>query len=130
MSISTALRQAVKHSGRSQYEIAASAELSASQLSRFARGLTSLDLRSADRLADALGLKLVGANERGEAPRRAERSLMATEKQVLSIMTGALGESKQAAETWVRRAWDGNEGADAETLLRLALQEKERTDDG
>jgi transcriptional regulator with XRE-family HTH domain len=55
-----ALRQGVRASGLSVSELSRRSGVSQPQLSRFLRGTRTLTLPAASRLAEALGLRLVG----------------------------------------------------------------------
>jgi transcriptional regulator with XRE-family HTH domain len=61
------IRKAVRGSGKTLLDLSESADVSPSQLSRFLRGQRDLTLRSAARLCEALGLRLVGPAPGGSA---------------------------------------------------------------
>ena len=52
------LREAIKHSGQSLYQLAQATGVGRDRLSRFLRGERDLTLEAADRLCQALGLVL------------------------------------------------------------------------
>jgi transcriptional regulator with XRE-family HTH domain len=56
--ISAALRQSIVDSGLSAYRLAQESGVNVAAVLRFRSGERSLDLRSADRLAEVLGLEL------------------------------------------------------------------------
>jgi ribosome-binding protein aMBF1 (putative translation factor) len=56
--LSKALREAIRTSGRSVYQIAKAANVSQIVVSRFLSGERDIRMEAADRLAEALGLKL------------------------------------------------------------------------
>jgi ribosome-binding protein aMBF1 (putative translation factor) len=58
-SLSTSLKNALKHSSKSSYQLAKEAGVSQIMISRFLSGERDIRLATADRLANALGLKLV-----------------------------------------------------------------------
>jgi transcriptional regulator with XRE-family HTH domain len=62
--VSDRLRSILTEGGRTPYAVAVAAGLAPSVLSRFARGERSLSLDSFDRIAAALGLKLVEGSRR------------------------------------------------------------------
>lgn len=57
-SLSEALKHAIRHSDRTEYQIAKSAGVSQIVISRFLAGERDIRMATADRLAEALGLKL------------------------------------------------------------------------
>jgi DNA-binding phage protein len=74
MTISARLREAVRTSGRSMCATAREAGIDKASLSRFLSGERSLTLESAERLAEALGLRLVaGRRGRRKARKKARR---------------------------------------------------------
>jgi len=60
------IRKAMAASGRSRYEIAHTAGIAESQLSRFARGQARLSVETAERLADVLNLEIIVRPKRGK----------------------------------------------------------------
>lgn len=66
--ISDQLRQFIAREPSSLYALAAECGLAAPVLSRFAAGKRSLSLESVDRIAKALGLRLVQARRRTRKP--------------------------------------------------------------
>ena len=64
MPVSDQLRELIGRSGLSEYELAKRAGVSRSNLSRFRSGTTHLSLPSLDRVAEVLGLKLIGTGRR------------------------------------------------------------------
>jgi transcriptional regulator with XRE-family HTH domain len=56
--LSTALRDSIRGSGQSVYQVAKSANVSQIVISRFLSGERDIRMETADRLAEALGLKL------------------------------------------------------------------------
>lgn len=53
------MRQAIADCGLSRFELARRSGVAESQLSRFARGLTTLGGASLQKVADALGLEII-----------------------------------------------------------------------
>ena len=60
-SLSTSLKKAMKHSPKTSYQLAKEAGVSQIMVSRFLSGKRDIRLATADRLAHALGLKLVAS---------------------------------------------------------------------
>ena len=60
-SLSKSLKNAMKHSSKSSYQLAREAGVSQIMISRFLSGKRDIRLATADRLAHALGLKLVAS---------------------------------------------------------------------
>ena len=58
-SLSASLKKAMKHSPKTSYQLAKEAGVSPIMLSRFLSGKRDIRLATADRLAHALGLKLI-----------------------------------------------------------------------
>ena len=58
-SLSETLKQAIRESEMSQYQIAKRARISQIMISRFLSGERDIRLQTADKLANALGLKLI-----------------------------------------------------------------------
>ena len=68
-SLSDALKRAIRESGRTVYQIAKDAHVSQIMISRFLSGERDIRMATADKLAHALGLKLVAASSYlGEEP--------------------------------------------------------------
>jgi len=82
--ISGPLRQAIKASGVSMYELARQVGIAESVLSRFLGGKQGITLATADRLADVLGVGLVARVARVEPPRK-RRSSRAQARRVISL---------------------------------------------
>ncbi len=59
MNLTQTIQQAITKDQRTLVQLAAEAHISAGQLSRLVRGQRSITLETADRLADALNLRLV-----------------------------------------------------------------------
>jgi hypothetical protein len=57
-SLSKTLREAIRNSGKSVYQIAKAANVSQIVISRFLTGERDIRMETADRVAEALGLKL------------------------------------------------------------------------
>jgi transcriptional regulator with XRE-family HTH domain len=60
-SLSASLKKAMKHSTKTSYQLAKEAGVSPIMVSRFLSGKRDIRLATADRLAHALGLKLVAS---------------------------------------------------------------------
>jgi ribosome-binding protein aMBF1 (putative translation factor) len=61
-SLSEALKRAIQESGRTVYQIAKEAQVSQIMISRFLSGERDIRMATADKLANALGLKLIASS--------------------------------------------------------------------
>ena len=72
MTVSEALRRGIRDSGLSAYALGKLADVDPHQISRFLDGRRGLTANTIDRLAEALGLRLVTAPRPKGRPRRAK----------------------------------------------------------